>query len=446
MKPKRQRTIRYLLEGGAVLLIAVLASLVIALFVTRPPIPYNREDAAFSTTVQAKVAAILEEDQGRDGDLVTVYQKLRLRITTRGPRRGEEVTVTYNGMGPSVQAVRFAEGSRALVMITEMPTTPAGITPGERTEPASSPGASAPIASSPEDAPPGDPAAGTPGVDSSGDDGSGTAPETRTLYQVADHVRLLPLGLMAGLFAVITVGIGRWQGVRALLGLALSGLLIGGFILPQILAHRDPVLVTLLSSALLLAVTLYLIQGWNPAGHTALMGMVVSLAVTGGLAMAWTRLSYLTGFGSEETLFLQSVGVGVQMRGLLLAGMILGAAGVLDDVVIAQAVTVFELNAADVSLGYRELYRRGMRVGVTHLTSMVNTLVLAYASTALPLIILFYLYPEPWYLTINRELIAEEVVRTLVGSVGLMLAVPLTTAIAAWVAPLFQAAEAQSPT
>lgn len=409
MESKRQRTIRYLLEGGAVLLIAVLASLVIALLVTRPAIPYQQEDAAFSTTVQARVEAVLEEEQGQEGELVTVYQKLQLRLTTRGEHEGEVVTVTYNGIGPSLNAVRFGKGSRALVMITEMPPAPAN-----------APGGDAPEGDAPE----------------------GDAPASRTLYQVADHVRLLPLGLMAGLFAVVTVGIGRWQGVRALVGLVLSGLLIGGFILPQILAHRDPVLVTLISSALLLAVTLYLIQGWNPAGHTALLGMIVSLAVTGGLAVAWTRLAYLTGFGSEETLFLQSVGVGVQMRGLLLAGMILGAAGVLDDVVIAQAVTVFELNAADAGLGYRELYRRGMRVGVTHLTSMVNTLVLAYASTALPLIILFYLYPEPWYLTINRELIAEEVVRTLVGSVGLMLAVPLTTAIAAWVAPLFQSAEA----
>jgi uncharacterized membrane protein len=245
------------------------------------------------------------------------------------------------------------------------------------------------------------------------------------------------LGLLAGLFAVVTIVIGRWQGLRALVGLALSALLIGGFILPQILAHRNPVLVTLLSTGLLLAVTLYLIQGWNAAGHTALLGVLISLAITGGLAVLWTRAAYLTGFGSEETLFIQSAGVGIQMRGLLLAGMILGAAGVLDDVVIAQAVTVFELHDADARLTPRQLYKRGMRVGVTHLTSMVNTLVLAYASTALPLVILFFLYPEPGHLTVNRELIAEEVVRTLVGSLGLMLAVPLTTAVAAWVAPQF---------
>jgi len=183
-----------------------------------------------------------------------------------------------------------------------------------------------------------------------------------------------------------------------------------------------------------LAVTLYLIQGWDMIAHASLLAMLVSLAFTGLLAILWTQIAHLTGFGSEETMYLQAVGVGVQMRGLLLAGMIIGAAGVLDDVILAQALTVFELAEADSTLLRHELYSKGMKIGVAHLASMINTLMLAYASTALPLIILFYLYPEPWYLTINRELIAEEVIRTLVGSLGLMMAVPLTTTIAAWAA------------
>lgn len=386
-KPKRRVT-RYLLEAAAVVIIAALASAVLALHFTRPPLRYDPQDVAFGATVQARVEEVLDETETEDEDgLITIQQELRLRILTSGEYENQVVTVTYSGMGPTRSAVRFREGSRALVMISELPGN------GER--------------------------------------------DPETVYQVADHVRLAPLGLLAGLFAVVTIVIGRWQGLRALVGLALSALLIGGFILPQILAHRNPVLVTLLSTGLLLAVTLYLIQGWNAAGHTALLGVLISLAITGGLAVLWTRAAYLTGFGSEETLFIQSAGVGIQMRGLLLAGMILGAAGVLDDVVIAQAVTVFELHDADARLTPRQLYKRGMRVGVTHLTSMVNTLVLAYASTALPLVILFFLYPEPGHLTVNRELIAEEVVRTLVGSLGLMLAVPLTTAVAAWVAPQF---------
>jgi len=321
----------------------------------------------------------VEETTVDETGLIMVYQELELEVRSQGDYRGRILTLPFNGMGPTLDAVRFREGQRALVMISQR------------------------------------------------HDG-------QTFFQVTDHVRLGPLALIVGVFVALILGIGRGKGVRAIVGLVLSALLIGGFIMPQILAHRDPTLVSLAGTALLLAVTLYLIQGWNPTGHAALLGMLAALAVTGGLAIVWTRLAYLTGFGAEETLFLQAVGVGIEMRGLLLAGMIIGAAGVLDDVVLAQAVTVFELAAANADLSRRELYRRSMKIGVTHLASMINTLVLAYASAALPLLLLFYLYPEPWYLTINRELIAEEIVRTLVGSTGLMTAVPLTCAIAAWAA------------
>ena len=398
MNPDRKRSVaRYVLEAGAVLTLAILATVVLALHLTRPPINYAQEQLpGVSTTVRARVEKIEEEIQSEDeGGLITVHQKLTLRVVSAGPYEGQVITTDYNGMGPTLSAVRFREGSSALVMISEVSLTP-------------------------------------PGAESGGNTG------TRVLTQVADHVRLVPLAIITALFAVITIAIGRWQGVRALLGLALSGLFIGGFILPQILAHRDPVLVTMVGTGLLVAATLYLIQGWNVVGHTALLGMLTSLAVTGALAILWTQVAYLTGFGSEETLYLQATGINIEMRGLLLAGIILGTAGVLDDVVIAQAVTIFELSAGSPEASFRTLMQRGMRIGVSHLTSMVNTLVLAYAGTALPLFILFYLYPEPWYLTINRELIAEEIVRALVGSVGLMLAVPLTTGIAAWVAPQFR--------
>ena len=398
MNPNKQRSVaRYVLEAGAVLALAILATVVLALHLTRPPISYAQEQLpGVSTTVRTRVEKIEEETQSEDeGGLITVYQKLTLRIVSAGPYEGQIITTEYNGMGPTLNAVRFRQGSSALLMISEVSLTP-------------------------------------PGTENGGDE------EKRVLYQVADHVRLVPLAIITALFAVITIAVGRWQGLRALLGLALSGLFIGGFILPQILAHRDPVLVTMVGTGLLVAATLYLIQGWNVVGHTALLAMLTSLAVTGALAILWTQVAYLTGFGSEETLYLQATGINIGMRGLLLAGIILGTAGVLDDVVIAQAVTIFELSAASPEATFRTLMQRGMRIGVSHLTSMVNTLVLAYAGTALPLFILFYLYPEPWYLTINRELIAEEIIRALVGSVGLMLAVPLTTGIAAWVAPQFR--------
>lgn len=397
MKSSQTHTItRYVLEAAAVLSLAVLASAVLGMHITRPPIDYQQTDlASISTTVRARVELIEDESitQSDDG-FIMVSQQLTLRVLSAGPYQGQIFNTEYNGMGPNLSAVRFRENESALVMISELTQTPMGSEAEEIGEP-------------------------------------------EIVAQVADHVRLLPLALIGALFAVITVSIGRWQGLRALIGLMISALFIGGFILPQILANRDPVLVTMIGTALLLAVTLYLLQGWNGIGHTALFSVLVSLGVTGAIAILGTEITYLTGFGSEETLYLQATGVTIPMRGLLLAGIILGAAGVLDDVIIAQTVTVFEISATAPDINPGELRRRGMRVGVSHLTSMVNTLILAYASTALPLFILFYLYPEPWYLTINRELIAEELLRALIGSIGLMLAVPLTTVIATWLAPQF---------
>jgi len=374
------RAIHYVLEGAAVLLLAALAALIVILHLTRPEIRYSQQIAALEETVQARVLSVgNEETMVDENGLIMVFQELELEIVSKGEYQGQTIAVNYNGMGPTLEAASFRAGQRAMVMISKRP-------------------------------------------------------DGQTFFQVADHIRLGPIAVIVGLFVALVVGIGRGKGLRALLGLVLSGLLIGGFILPQILAHRDPTLVSLVGTALLLAATLYLIQGWNSIGHTALLGMLAALAVTGVLAVGWTKLAYLTGFGSEETMFLQAMGVGVEMRGLLLAGMIIGAASVLDDVVLAQAMTVFELAAANATLARGELYRRSMKIGVAHLASMINTLVLAYASAALPLLLLFYLYPEPWYLTINRELISEEIVRALVGSVGLMMAVPLTSAIAAWAA------------
>lgn len=380
LQTKKTRTLHYLLDSVAVLVIVLLVSITIALQATRPTIIDNEQLASQELTLRSKVLTIIEERISTDANgLVVVYQKLEVMILTPGEFKDDVIIVDYNGLGPNENTVRFRLGSQALIMTSH-------------------------------------------------DLNGGIH------YLVADHIRLVPIATITGLFMLITVLVGRWQGLRALLGLFLSGIVIAGFIVPQILALRDPVLVSMVGAGLLLIATLYLIQGWNPMGHSAMLGMLASLMITGLLSMAWTQFTYLTGFGSEETLFLQASGIGVQMQGLLLAGMIIGAASVLDDVVIAQSVAVFELSAANHKFTKRELYQKGMRIGTTHLASMVNTLVLAYTSTALPLIILFFVYPEAWYLTINRELIAEEIIRAIVGSVALMLAVPMTTYIASRVA------------
>lgn len=377
----RSKTIAYLLEGSAVLLLLGLVVAISILHATKPPAQYEAQDASLEETVQAEVLAVKKESSSEDETgMAQISQQLELEILS-GEQQGERVEVTYNGLGPKIRDIRFQPGERAMVMISKQPN-------------------------------------GEP------------------YYGIADHVRWWPLGALTALLVLVTLVVGRWQGLRALGGLILSIILIGVFILPQILAGREPVLITVVGMGALMAVTLYLIQGWNPITHTALLALIFSLGLTALLALFWTASARLTGFGSEETLYLQSTGVRLDMRGLFLAGIIIGAAGVLDDVILAQAVSVFELYKANPTLTRREIYQRGMRVGNAHLASMINTLVLAYASAALPLLILFYLYPEPWYLTINRELIAEELVHTLVGSLGLILAVPLTTALAAWVSAL----------
>jgi uncharacterized membrane protein len=183
----------------------------------------------------------------------------------------------------------------------------------------------------------------------------------------------------------------------------------------------------------MMGISLYLVYGWNRKTHVAVFGLLLSLIVTGLLAVwsvNWTRLS---GFGAEEASFLQVAGVQLDTRGLLLAGIIIGTLGALDDIAIGQSSTIFELHKANPSLTWLELFRRGMTVGRDHIAAMVNTLLLAYVGAALPLVLMFSVYTESMGITFNREIIAEEVVRTLVGSLGLLAGVPLTSVIAAQV-------------
>jgi len=242
------------------------------------------------------------------------------------------------------------------------------------------------------------------------------------------------LGLLA-IFVVAIVLMARWKGVRSLGALAFSLLVIIGYVIPHILAGEEPVRVSLIGSGLLLGVSLYLTYGWTWKTHASVLSMVLVLIITGTLASLFMDLSRLTGLGSEEALFLtQMSDVSINLRGLLLGGIIIGALGVLDDLVTTQASAVFELHHTDESLGFRALFEKAMRIGQDHVAATVNTLVLAYAGTSLPLLLLFTLGSGNYDYFINVEFVTEEIVRTLVGSLGLMAAVPLTTAIAALIA------------
>jgi uncharacterized membrane protein len=197
------------------------------------------------------------------------------------------------------------------------------------------------------------------------------------------------------------------------------------------LAGEDPLTVSIIGSVILLGLTLYLTYGWNLKTHAAVLSMIIVLILTGILAWLFVLITRLTGSGDENALFLiQMLNTQINLRGLLLGGMIIGALGVLDDLVTTQASAVFELHHANESLGFRPLFRSAMRIGQDHVAATVNTLVLAYAGASLPMLLMFSLGRGDYGTLVNFEFVAEEVVRTLVGSLGLIAAVPLTTAIA----------------
>ena len=251
-----------------------------------------------------------------------------------------------------------------------------------------------------------------------------------TVYFV-DFVRADSLLWLAAIFVAVILVISRWKGLRSLLSMAFSLLVIIGYIIPHILAGEDPLWVSILGSVILLGVTLYLTYGWNLKTHAAVVSMMFVLLITGTLAGLFVAFTRLTGSGDENALFLlQMLNTQINLRGLLLGGMIIGALGVLDDLVTTQASAVFELHHANPALGFQGLFRSAMRIGQDHVAATVNTLVLAYAGAALPMLLMFSLGRGNYGYLVNFELIAEEIVRTLVGSLGLVTAVPLTTAIA----------------
>ena len=255
-----------------------------------------------------------------------------------------------------------------------------------------------------------------------------------TTYLISDFRRGGPIAVLVGLFVVAVLGFGRVHGLRALIGLVVTFGLIVWFMVPAILDGRNPLAVAIIGSCLIVTSTLYLSHGFSPKTSSAVVGTALSLLFTGVLAVLFVSAANITGFASEEARMANvSVG-GLSLRGLLLAGVVIGGLGVLDDVTMTQASTVFALRRANPDLGFAELVSRSMSVGRDHIAATVNTLFLAYAGASLPLLILFAIGTEPFSTLITTEIVAVELVRTLVGSIGLIAAVPVTSALAAAVA------------
>ena len=276
-----------------------------------------------------------------------------------------------------------------------------------------------------------------------GDDVLVTAYEAgggETAYFIADRLRTAPLWVLGAIFAAAVVLIGRWRGVWSLVGLVASFLVIVRFIVPAILSGMSPLLATLIGASVIMTTTLVLAHGASRKTGAALVGTVLSLLLAVLLATMAVEVTALTGLAGDQEATLQLLAGGtIDARGVLLGGMIIGALGVLDDVTATQSSAVFELRRANPLLGAGELFSRGLNVGRDHIASTVNTLVLAYAGAALPLLVILSVQPEPLGLLISRELIATEIVRTLVGSIGIVAAVPITTGIAALVAGALEA-------
>jgi uncharacterized membrane protein len=328
-----------------------------------------------SETVRARVTEIIEEGEITLGDVVQRYQIARVELL-EGEYRGIVMEIDYGKRQVLSSAVYLQPGDNILVTV-------------------------------------------------------GSRPDGILTVYFVDFVRTNSLLWLTGIFVATILVISRWKGFRSLLSMAFSLMVIIGYIIPHILAGEDPLRVSITGSIILLGVTLYLTYGWNLKTHAAVVSMIFVLLITGTLAGLFVIVARLTGSGDENALFLlQMLNAQINLRGLLLGGMIIGALGVLDDLVTTQASAVFELYQANESLGFRGLFRSAMRIGQDHVAATVNTLVLAYAGASLPMLLMFSLGRGDYGYLVNFEFVAEEIVRTLVGSLGLITAVPLTTAIA----------------
>jgi uncharacterized membrane protein len=258
--------------------------------------------------------------------------------------------------------------------------------------------------------------------------------EEERFFVIEGMVKRQALLFLLILFVIAVLMVTGKLGLLALVGLAFSFLVISRVLMPMVLAGRPPILSALISSLLIIPASFYLTHGIKNKTHSAVLATIVSLLITMLLAFYFVNLTNLTGFASEEAAFVSTMSQGqIDLLSLLFAGIMIAALGVLDDVTVGQASVVEELKLANPKLDSWTLFLRSMRVGRDHVSSMINTLILVYAGSAMPLLILFFDGNHNFIDVIELEIVAEEIVRTLVSSLGLMLAVPLTTFLSVFV-------------
>jgi len=248
-------------------------------------------------------------------------------------------------------------------------------------------------------------------------------------YAFVDFTRSAPLVWLAAAFAILVIVVARIRGLAALVGLSLSFVVLIKFMIPALLSGEDPLAVALVGSAAIMFILLYLAHGVSIRTTTALIGTLIGLAVSAALGAWAVPATHLTGVGSEDDLVLTAVAGQVSLSGLLLAGIVVASLGILNDVTVTQASAVWELRALRPDASPRQLFAGAMRIGRDHIASSVYTIVFAYAGAALPVLMLINLTNRPLGTILTGEALGQEIVRTLVGSIGLVLAVPLTTAV-----------------
>jgi len=259
-------------------------------------------------------------------------------------------------------------------------------------------------------------------------------PEGEENFVITDFVRRRSLYLLGAVFVAAIAAVGGRKGLRSLLALAVSFVVIVKAMLPAILSGLDPLAVGLAGSLTVMALIIYLTEGWNRKSHVAIASVSVSLSVTLILSVVFTAATRLSGMAQEETMFLIDAARSViNFRGLLLAGILIGTTGVLDDIIVSQVEAVEQIKSANPRLSGRQVFSAAYKVGKVHFGAVINTLFLTYAGASLPLLLLFSVHQEPFVSfgeVINNEVVATEIVRALIGSLGLAVAMPVATLLA----------------
>lgn len=253
-------------------------------------------------------------------------------------------------------------------------------------------------------------------------------------YYIQDRYRLPGLLGMVVFFLILTIIFAGKQGIGSMLGLIASVGVLVGYLVPSLLGGQNPVLVTFIASFTIITLTIFVSHGFRVRTFIAFASMNITLILAYIISAVFVYLAHMFGVGSEDTFYLASIAnVDLDLRGILLAGVIVGMLGVLDDVTVAQAATIDEIKRANSKTKFKQLYQAGMSVGRDHIASLVNTLALAYVGSSLPLFLLLYINSTnvPIWVTLNSEFIGQELVRTLSGSIAIILAVPITSLIAA---------------